>query len=317
MPKIGFPIPMKENESRRALLPGDLYLVTHVKDLVFESGYGQVVGYDDEAYRRIGATVTDRRTVCECPIICNCKLMLTDEYFRPGRLLFGWIHAVQGRQITDLLVKNKMTAIAWEEMFENGRHCFWHNNEIAGEAAVLHAFIKWGRLAYKSVVAVIGCGNVARGAIRTLERLGCNVTVYDRKTVHLISKEIGRYDVVVNAVLWNVFNEYHLIYEEDLAKMKPGAMIVDISCDDGLCIESSRPTTIDEPVYLHLGIFHYAVDHTPSLFYKSASESISKVVARFIDDLIKEKSNHVLDQATIIRDGIILDQRINRFQHRT
>lgn len=316
MLKIGFPISRKENERRRALLPADIPATNVASCLVFESGYGAVIDVADDDYRRVGAIVTDRETVCECPIICNAKPMVTDEYFAPGKKLFGWIHAVQGRQITDALVKNKMTAIAWEEMFEGGRHSFWRNNEIAGEAAVIHAFLEWGQLPYESRAAVVGRGNVGRGAIRMLERFGCNVTVYDRKTSHLLRAEISRYDVVVNAVLWDVFRKDHLIYEEDLEKMRPNGLIVDISCDSAMGIQTSQPTTIVNPVYSYKGIVHYAVGHTPSLFYKSASKAISASAFSFLSDLANDTYNPVLDKATIIQKGRVLDDKIIRFQNR-
>lgn len=316
MARIGFPISTKENEKRRDLLPRDLSTIRKVENLVFEEGYGDVLGYSDKDYSSCGATVTDRSEIFRCPIICNAKPMVQDEYFQPGKTLFGWIHAVQGRQITDLLVNNRMTAIAWEEMFEGGRHSFWRNNEISGEAAVNHAFFCWGRLPYESKVAVIGRGNVARGALRILERFGCNVIVYDRKTSHLLISEIGRYDVIVNAVLWDVFRKDHLVYEEDLKKMKPGSLIIDISCDEAMGIETTHATTIDDPVYWCHNILHYAVDHTPTLYYKTASESISEAVAKFINDLVEERPNKVIEDATIIRCGEILDQKIICFQNR-
>jgi N5-(carboxyethyl)ornithine synthase len=316
MKKIGFPISTKENERRRALLPSDLTFIRNVRSLVFEKGYGNVIGFTDDDYIKAGTTVANRDKVCECPVICNPKPVITDEYFKHGKTLFGWIHAVQGRAITDLLAQNKMTAIAWEDMFDQGRHCFWCNNEISGEAAVMHAALHWGYRPFAKNAAVIGRGNVARGAIRMLERLGCNVIVYDRKTSPLIRREIELYDIIVNAVLWDVFRTDHLIYESDLEKMKKGAIIIDISCDPAMGIESSQPTTIDNPVYCKKGIFHYAVDHTPALFYKSASESISSILHSFIDFLVEDKPNPVIQQATVIKDGNILDQKIIRFQNR-
>lgn len=317
MLRIGFPISRKENERRRALLAADIPATNAASYLVFESGYGAVIDFADDDYRRVGAIIADRETVCECPIICNPKPVVTDEYFSTGKKLFGWIHAVQGREITERLIENKMTAIAWEEMFDRGRHCFWRNNEIAGEATILHAFLKLGRLPYECRVAVIGRGNVARGAIRMLERLGCSITVYDRKTSPLLRDETGCYDVVVNAVLWDVFRKDHLVYEEDLLKMKPNAMIIDISCDPHMAIESSHPTTIENPVYVHKGVLHYAVDNCPSLFYRSASKAISTALFPFLADLVNESNNEILHKATIMKNGKILDEKIRRFQHRT
>jgi N5-(carboxyethyl)ornithine synthase len=314
--KAGFPIPGKKGERRRALLPSHVALTRTPSELVFETGYGDILGADDDDYRQAGATVADRETVCACPFLCSPRPVLTDDYLVQGTTLFGWIHAVQGRAITDVLVARAMTAIAWEDMYEAGRHCFWRNNEIAGEAAVVHALLEWGRLPYECQVAVVGRGNVARGAVRMLERYGCRTTVYDRKTSPLLREEIGRFDVVVNGVLWDVFRTDHLIYEVDLERMKPGSLIVDISCDAHMGVESSRPTSMAEPVYWHKGILHYAVDNTPSLFFRSASEAIGEKLVGFIDDVVQGRANRVLEQATIIRNGRILDERIRRFQGR-
>ena len=316
MVRVGFPLSSKENERRIALLPCDLHQVTNVVQLVFEQGYGERLGIEDRAYLEAGAKIASRDEVCRCPLVCCPKPMLGDTYFRENTTLFGWIHAVQGREITDRLVGKRMTAIAWEDMFEDGRHCFWRNNEISGEAAVAHALLQWGRLPYECKVAVIGRGNVARGALRTLERYGCAVMVYDRKTSSLLRREIAHFDIIVNAVLWDVFREDHLIYDQDLEQMRPGSMIIDISCDPQMGVESSKPTTIDDPVYWYKGILHYAVDHTPTLYYRTASEAISQQVGRFVDDLVEQKHNPILERATIVRDGVIVDERIKRFQNR-
>jgi len=318
MKMIGFPISWKENEKRRALIPSDITKVKHAEQLVFEQKYGEVLGYSDEDYREVGAKVVDRAKVFESEIICTPKApeLAERELYKEGQTLFGWIHAIQGRDIADFLVDKKMTAIAWEEMFENGRHVFWRNNELAGEAAVLHAFLYSGRLAYECTVAVLGRGNCARGAIRVLEKLGARVMVYDRKTIAHLRNELERYDVIVNAVLWDVFRSDRLIYREDLKRMKPGAMIIDISCNEALEIETSRPTTIEAPVYDVDGITHYAVDHTASLFWKSASIAISGAVAEYADALIEGRDNDVISQAVIIKGGEIMDKRISRFQQR-
>jgi len=316
MRAVGFPIPGKESELRRALVPADLQQVREPAALVFESGYGRPLGCDDAAYESQGARVADRAEVDACPVICDPKPVVGESYFGPGKTLFGWIHAVQGRQMTDLLVRHRMTAVAWEDMFEDGRHSFWRNNELAGEAAVAHAFLQWGRVPYGCEVAVIGTGNVAMGAIRAAERGGCTVKVYDALTSHRLRGEIGRYDVIVNAVLWDVTRTDHLVCEADLDRLRPGSLIVDVSCDEAGAIETSRPTTVADPIYVHRGIVHYAVDHTPSLYYRTATESISGVVARFVSDLAEGCPNLVLEKATVIRDGRILDERITRFQHR-
>ncbi len=318
MKTMGFPISHKENEKRRALVPGDLVTITNRSYLYFETGYGEVLGYTDDDYSAVGAHVVEREKVFEQDIICNPKSPEPHEYglLKTGQTLFGWIHAVQGKEITDFLTENRMTAIAWEDMFEGGRHVFWRNNELAGEAAILHSFTLFGKCPAICKVAVLGRGNTARGATRILERLGCDVTVYDRVTTPLLRRELGLYDVVVNAVLWDVFRTDRILYLDDLAHMKSGSMIVDVSCNHGLELESTHPTTIEEPTYTANGVLHYAVDHTPSLVWKSATDSISTELRKYVDDLVEERHNPVLDGATIIRDGVILDSRITRFQQR-
>lgn len=316
MKTIGFPISHKEHENRRAILPVDAKRVVHVPQLMLESGYGEVMGFQDEDYAAVGCTVTSRADVLACNVICDPKVG-DAEYLDclQNQSIFGWIHAVLNRDITDKLIARKLTAYAWEEMYENGRHVFWRNNEIAGEAAIAHAYLCHGVFPYATKVAVLGRGNIARGAIRALYSMGADVRQYDRRNEILFREELPDYDVVVNAILWDKMRKDHIVYRDDLKRMKPGAMIVDISCDRAGAIETSVPTTIADPTYFVDGIRHYVVDHTPALFYKSTTESISSLLPPYLDGLIEGKwcGN---DKALIVKDGIVVDQAINDFQAR-
>ena len=318
MNTIGFPIGHKEHEYRRAVLPTDLHLVKNADHLLFEQGYGEAVGFTDEDYLRAGAFVAPRETVLRQDVICDPKIG-DAEYLGELRdqTVFGWVHAVQNRDITDRLIDGALTAYAWEEMFDQGRHVFWRNNEIAGEAAIMHAFQLYAKMPYNTRVALIGRGNVAAGALRILTLLGADVTIFNRRTEQLLHKELPCFDVVVNAVLWDVRRKDHLITREDLGRMKRNSMIIDISCDRNGAIESSVPTTIEDPVYTEGGVLHYVVDHTPSLFYKTATAGISAEVVKYLDALITQTPDEVLSNAEIIRDGVILDERINAFQNRS
>ena len=313
---VGFPISHKENELRRALLPDDVRKIAHSGNLVFESGYGEALGFDDESYVASGGKIGSREDALACDIICDPKIGDADylDSLR-NQTIFGWVHAVLNRDITDKLIAGRLTAYAWEEMYENGRHVFWRNNEIAGEAAIAHAYLIHGVFPYSTRVAVLGRGNIARGAIRALYSMGADVRQYDRHCETLLRKELPEYDVVVNAVLWDKLRKDHIIYKEDLKRMKHGAMIIDISCDRSGAVETSVPTTIAEPSYIIDGIRHYVVDHTPALFYKSTSEAISSVLPRYLDGLIEGKwcGNA---KALIVRGGEVMDQTINTFQGR-
>ena len=315
---VGFPISQKENENRRALMPKDAGNIVNADLIYVETGYGDVLGIDDQDYENAGFHMASHEEVLRKDVICDAKI--GDESFladlRPGQTVFGWIHAVQNRDITDILVNNKLTAYAWEDMFECGRHVFYHNNELAGEAAIMHAFQCWGEMPYNCKVALLGRGNVSRGALKLLSMLGAEIRVYDRNTEELFRKELGEFDVIVNAVLWDTRRKDHILYEKDLHRMKKGALIIDISCDKNGGIETSVPTTIADPVYIREGIMHYVVDHTPALFYKTVSESLSYECTKYIDSLIEGTVTEVLRKALIIEEGNIIDRRINEFQHR-
>lgn len=314
---VGLPISHKENERRRALVPGDIRKLAHPEMIYIEKGYGTVLGYNDECYSSLGVNVASRDEVLSKDIICDPKIG-DAEYLGQlsGKIVFGWLHAVQNRNITDAIMGGNLTAYAWEDMYEDGRHSFWKNNEIAGEAAVYHAYLCHGVFPYGSKAAVLGRGNTARGATKALNYMGAETTIYDRRTEHLFRDELPKYDVVVNAVLWDTSRKDHIVYKGDLLRMKAGAMIIDISCDRNGGIESSVPTTIENPVYVVDGITHYVVDHTPSLFWKSTSICISEVFVRFVDELIEGRPSETLKRAMIIENGMIVDQRINQYQNR-
>lgn len=318
MKTIGFPISHKENERRIAMLPCDVASLRNPSQLCFESGYGLQCGFADSDYVQAGAHVGSRMEVLCKDIICDPKIG-DAEYLNelhPGQTIFGWIHAVQNRKIADTLVHRQLTAYAWEDMFEQGRHVFWRNNEIAGEAAIMHAFQIYGEMPYNTRAALLGRGNTAMGALKILTLLGADVSVYTRATEALFQKEMGGFDVIVNAILWDTSRTDHIINKTDLAALKRGALIIDISCDKNGGIESSVPTTFREPTYVMDSIMHYAVDHTPSLFFKTASASISQQIRLYAEHLAEGTLCQTLQEAKITDGGRILDHRIIRFQKR-
>ena len=316
---VGFPISVKENEKRRAVVIDDLIKNKDIcKFLHFESGYGEDLGFSDLVLLNLGCCVEEKDKILKSDIIVDPKIGDAPYLSKLSKdqTIFGWIHATQNKEIADVLISTGVRAIAWENMFYKGRHVFWRNNELAGEAAVMDAFLCYGKLPFGTRCAIIGNGNTARGAFRVLSMLGASVTQYTRKTEDLLREEISRYDVIVNCVLWDISRKDHIIYKEDLKRMKKGSLIIDVSCDRNGGIETSVPTTIEEPTYYVDGVMHYSVDHTPSLFYKTFSKENSEILMPFIRDLIYDKTNNVLEEATVINKGKILDESINLFQNR-
>lgn len=316
MVTIGFPKACKKGEKRLAILPMHLDKVKNTSSLYFEEGYASDYGINDSIYLKNGCKIVSRSEVLKQDIICDPKIGEANylENLKDDSTIWGWVHAVQNPKLAKLLVEKKITAYAWEDMYEAGRHSFYQNNVLAGKASVLHALIHYGSIGRKIKAAILGRGNVATGACEILSMLGSDVTVYGRDEEELFQKELNNYDVLINGILWDVNRKDHIIYKEDIKSMKDNTLIIDISCDENGAIETSHATSIDNPIYVKYGVLHYAVDNTPSLLYRDASVVISEVVSTFIDQIIEHPNNQVLSDSCIISKGKIKDHRIIDYQ---
>lgn len=316
MKTMGFVISHKNNEKRRALLPEDLKHIRNVRQLYFEHGYGRALGIADDEYQQHGVNFVSRAEALRCDSIVDVKLGDADfsGELQPGRLLCGWAHAVQKTCFTDAALRAGHTVLAWEKIFEHGRYIFYRNREIAGEAAILHGFRYCGKMPYDARVAIIGNGQTAKGAFRILFGLGAEVDIYGRKHEALFRHNMEHYDVLVNCVMWDTRRTDRLIYREDLQRLRKGTLIIDVSCDPYLEIETSHPTTIDNPVYEVDGILHYAVDNTPAMFPKTVTICISQAFSKYVDRIVEDRYTESLKKAVVIREGRILDQEIVDFR---
>lgn len=172
---------------------------------------------------------------------------------------------------------------------------------------------------YDTRVAILGNGQTAKGAMRILHGLGARVDVYSRRQEKLFMEKMFDYDVLVNCVMWDTSRTDRIIYAEDLKKMKPGTLIIDVSCDPHLEIETSHPTTIDDPVYVVDGVIHYAVDNTPAMFPISVTKVLSEGLKKYVDVILKDDYAAYpenLQKAVVIREGQIQDPRIREFREK-
>lgn len=318
MKTIGFLISHKNKENRRALLPEDLEKIKNPHMLFFEEGYGECCGVNDEDYLKMGANIEKRENIFKHDVICDVKLGDADylDKIEDSKILFGWAHAVQNLDFTTEIIKKKSTVIAWEEMYEEGRYIFYRNRELAGEAGILQAILYSGLMPYDAKIAILGNGQTAKGVLRVLSGLGAQVDVYNRKLEKLFVKKMEEYDILVNCIMWDTNRKDRIIYKNDLKRLKKGCMIVDISCDPNLEIETTHATTISNPIYVIDGITHYAVDNTPSIFYRTTTKTISNAVSKFIDNVIEENYNDTINNAIVIKNGTIVDKRIEEFRKR-
>ncbi|MGI2153083.1 N(5)-(carboxyethyl)ornithine synthase [Shewanella oncorhynchi] len=280
------------------------------------------------------------------------------KFFSEGKILWGWPHCVQGHDIAQAAIDAKMTLVAWEAMYggSDRTHVFYRNNELAGYAAVQHMMMLTGKTGYfgrRLKAAVLGFGATARGAINCLKSLGIvDVSVYSQRPNHLLNapiesityKQILRrdgktflesgqfqhfvtpvevlrdYDVVVNCILQDPVNPIMFIEEYDMSSIDKQMDIIDISCDRAMGFYFAKPTSFDEPSFnVGAHINYYCVDHTPTLYWDSASYEITRSIMSYLPDFIDGtwKHNPVLAAAVEIDSGFVINKKIIEFQKRS
>lgn len=274
-----------------------------------------------------------------------------------GAVVWGWIHSVQHADIAQTAIDRKMTLIAWENMYYQGTrdriHIFQKNNEMAGYCGVQHALQLRGidgNFGAPRKAVIIGFGSVGRGAIYALKGHGfSDITVYTRRPTYLVSDkipgvryqqilknpfgnfevksqsgkpvmlldELTKADIIVNGILQNPNKPVIFIRESDIAKFEKECLIIDISSDTGMGFSFARPTTMENPMFKKGNIVYYSLDHTPTLLWDSASWEISNCLIPYVPDFVEQISNPVLDEATDIKDGMVLNKDILAFQNRS
>ena len=236
-------------------------------------------------------------------------------------------------------------------------HVFHKNNELAGYCSVLHALQligTTGSYGPKRRAVVIGFGATARGAVTGLTALGVtDVRVLTHRKVAAVASPIHSVDIVhldqdddpalttvvttegpvplapyladndivVNCVLQDTDAPWTFLTDEDLAQFHPGSLVVDVSCDKGMGFSWARPTTFDKPTFV-VGdnITYYAVDHTPSYLWNSATWEISAALLPHLRTVLAGPeawaAEPTIDRAIEIQDGVIRNPAILAFQHR-
>jgi alanine dehydrogenase len=239
-----------------------------------------------------------------------------------------------------------------------GLHVFHKNNELAGYCSVLHAMQLigiTGEYGRPLRAGVIGFGATGRGAVTALNACGVNDVhvlthrdvsavaspIHSARMVHFeydadnpgrchVLGENGRapmaaylagFDIVVNCVLQHPSAPLMFVTDNELAAFSPGSLIVDVSCDAGMGFSWARPVSFADPMFtVGRDIHYYAVDHSPSLLWNSATWEISEALLPHVSVVLGGPkawdSDHVIGRAIEIRGGIIQNPDILSFQHR-
>lgn len=300
--RVGVVREIKVHENRVALTPaGADRLVSGGHDVYVESGAGLGSGLSDSAYVTAGARLLPSAADvwAKCDLILKVKEPLPAEWplVRNGQTLFTYFHLAADRALTEAMLKSGAHCFAYETL-EVGRTLplLTPMSEVAGRMAI-QVGAQWLEKSRggsgillggipgvdRAHVLVLGGGVVGTQAARMAVGLGADVTIMDIdldrlrylddvmprncKTVFstpfAIREALPRADLVVGAILIPGAAAPKLVRREDLKRMKPGSVIVDVAVDQGGCIETARPTTHADPTFVIDGIIHYCVANMP------------------------------------------------------
>ncbi|PWJ54767.1 alanine dehydrogenase [Dyadobacter jejuensis] len=246
----------------------------------------------------------------------------------------------------------------WSPKGQMGRHTFYKNNEIAGYSAVIHALqLKGidGHYGNQRKAIIFSFGAVSRGAIYALKAHGFrDITICIQRPDHEVREEvldvhyarlrkgkageprlivvehdgserplldlIQESEIIINGTYQDIDDPIDYVKEEEKARLRPGTLIVDVSCDEGMGFYFAKPTTFKEPLIAIDKIDYYAVDHTPSYFWESASRSLSAALIVHLPAVLLGRDswleNSTIRNAINIDRGVVVKDSILDFQHR-
>jgi len=336
---IGIPREIKPLEGRVGLVPDACSELVGAGHTVFvESGAGVLSGYSDEQYLAAGVTVCESAAVLyeRATLIVKVKEPVEGDlqHLRAGHILFSYLHLAAAPALTRRLQEIGLTAIAFETVQEDNGFLplLAPMSDIAGRLAIqlgaglLHSpqggkglLLGGAPGAERGHVVVIGAGVAGGAAVCVAAALGARVTVFDRKRERLEAmREIGpnvtalyawpdriepallEADLVVGAVLIPGARAPHVVSADQVSRMAAGSVIVDISVDQGGCIETTRPTDYRTPTYRVDEVVHLAVTNLPGAVPQTASQALSAALSPYLLPL----ANGRLDALPALRRGI-------------
>ena len=308
---IGLPKEIKNNEFRVGLTPGAVSAYVQAGHTVLvEQGAGMGSGFADQEYLDAGAQLLEQAAEvwAKADMIVKVKEPIEGEYayFRKDLILFTYLHLAADAPLTRALLASGVKAVAYETIVapQGGLPCLAPMSEIAGRMSVQEG-AKYLEKTYggrgvllagvpgveRGNVVILGGGNVGTNACKVAVGMGANVTVLDingRRLAYLddifprqittlyatrdnIVKAISQADLVVGAVLIPGRSAPKLVRREDLSRMKPGAVIVDVAVDQGGCVETTHATTHDDPTFIIDGVVHYCVANMPGAVARTST----------------------------------------------
>lgn len=357
---VGIPIEIKNNESRVGMTPAGVFeMVKNHHTVYVQSGAGEGSGFFDADYQHVGAVIleTIEEVYAIAEMIVKVKEPIESEYdlIREGQILFTYFHFASSEPLTKAMIKQKAICIAYEtvEDEEGTLPLLTPMSEVAGRMAIqqgakyLEKPVKGRGVLLGGVpgvapgkVLVLGAGVVGIQAAKMAAGLGAHVTIMDINMKRLryandvmpphvvtefsneynIRKHIKSHDLIIGGVLLKGKKAPNLITRDMLKEMRPGTVIVDVAVDQGGCVETTKPTTHEDPIYIIDDVVHYSVANMPGAVPYTSTVALTNVtlpyavrLANFGWEVACEKDASLKKGLNIVSGKVVYQEIIEAF----
>ncbi|MDP9405357.1 MAG: alanine dehydrogenase [Actinomycetota bacterium] len=342
--RIGVPTEVKEAEYRVAITPaGVRELSVHGHEVLVQSGAGAGSALTDDDYARAGAKIVDGAASVwgDVDLVLKVKEPIASEFghLRADLTLFTYLHLAAARPLTEALIDSGCTAIAYETVVgsDGSLPLLAPMSEVAGRMApqvgakVLErphggrGVLMGGVSGVEPArVVVIGAGTSGRNAAWIAAGMEANVTILDLDigklryidSVHkgrittlmsnrlTLEEQVAQADLLIGAVLVPGARAPQVVTEDMVASMRPGAVLVDISIDQGGCIETSSVTTHTEPTYVRHGVVHYCVGNMPGAVPRTSTYALTNATMPYVVRLADANVDGALRAERGLAEGV-------------
>ena len=341
---VGVPKEIKDHEARVGLLPsGATALIEAGHKVLVESGAGLASSLSDEEYREAGAEIVAAASDLwrRSDLVVKVKEPQPSEYslFRPGLILFTYLHLAPLPELTDKLLETRVNSIAYETIRETDGSLplLTPMSEVAGRMAIqvgaqyLEAPMGGRGILLGGVpgvapanVVILGGGVVGHNAAKMAVGLGAHVTIIDRNldrlrelddvyssqivtlasNAYTIRESLRLADLVIGAVLIPGAAAPKLVRRDMLPLMKKGSVMVDVAIDQGGCFETSCPTTHTDPIYFVDGVLHYCVSNMPAAVPHTSTFALNNATFPYVMELASRGLEDACAHSHAIREGV-------------
>ncbi|WP_228236329.1 alanine dehydrogenase [Allomuricauda sp. M10] len=319
---VGVPKEIKNNENRVGMTPAGVFeLVKNNHTVYVQSGAGEGSGFFNQDYQRAGATILDTigQVYAMSDMIVKVKEPIAQEYhlIKKGQIIFTYFHFASSEALTKAMINSKAICIAYEtvEDEDGSLPLLTPMSEVAGRMAIqqgakyLEKPVKGRGVLLGGVpgvapgrVLVLGAGTVGIQAAKMAAGLGAQVTIMDVNMKRLrmvndimpshvitefsnefnIRKHIQTHDLIIGGVLLKGAKAPNLITRDMLKDMRPGTVIVDVAVDQGGCVETTKPTTHEDPIYIVDDVVHYCVANMPGAVPYTSTVALTNVTLPYV-----------------------------------